>query len=456
MRWAHAALAVLLAGCAIAIPQTPVRTDPLAGLDIENRPAAFPGLTLALVVSENTKNAVRFGQLGAAYAGFDIDAMVEESFRIYKDNFKGVIRVAQPSEASGVGADLVAVVDRFVSVGMTFKISAKTIFLDRQGTVLETVETVKAGRPRGAAANATIAQVNREVAQELARQMRASAALNAFAAQAGPSAAAPAPAPTAHRDPLRPSYRLPERPADIAIVVGVSRYSDLPEAQYAEEDAEAVKAHLLALGVPQRNLIHLAGVRATRTGLKKYVETWLPNNVRPGSRVFFYFSGHGAPDPRTGDSYLVPFDGDPNYLADTAYPVKDLYRSLGASGAKEVLVALDACFSGAGGRSVLAKGARPMVVRREQPEAPPAAVTVMAAAGEDQITAAHEESGHGLFTHFLLTGLDGAAKDARGRVTVRSLYDYLAPKVQDEARRQNREQSPSLRGPTGSDLLLRD
>ncbi|TBR17161.1 hypothetical protein EPO15_17565 [bacterium] len=451
------ALAAVLAGC--AIPQAPVRSDPLAGLAFDKRPPAFPGLTLALIVSENTKDAVRFGQQGAAWGGgFDMDALVEESFRFYKANFKAVIRVEQPADAAQAGADLVAVVDRFVTAGRTFSISAKTLFLDRQGKTLETLETRKEARMSGFSAGPTVARVSGEVAAELERQLRGSAALEAFAQKAGPGKpAAVVEAPAApRRETLNPSYKESERPQDVAIVVGVAKYSDLPEAQYAEADAEAVAAHLLALGVPQRNLIRLTGMRATRTGLKKYVETWLPNNVRPGSRVFFYFSGHGAPDPRTGEAFLVPFDGDPNYLADTAYPVKELYRSLSAAGAKEVLVALDACFSGAGGRSVLAKGARPLVVTTEAAEPPPAAVTVLAAAAGDQITATLEESGHGLFTHYLLKGLDGAAKDGKGRVTASGLYDYLAPKVQDEARRQNREQTPALRRADGSDFLLRD
>lgn len=457
MRSTAAAAACLALLTACAIPQAPVRSDPLAGLAFDSRPAAFPTLTLGLIVSENTKDAVRFGQQGAAMTGgFDMDALVEEGFRFYKENFKAVIRIEQPSEAAKVGADLVAVVDRFVTAGRSFKVSAKAIFLDRQGTALETISVQKEARI-GLNPGSAIARVNTEVALELERQLRASPALEAFALKTGsvrpapPAVAAEPPPVVRPREALKPSYSKPERPDDVAIVVGVSKYADLPEALYAEEDAEAVKAHLLALGVPRRNLIHLAGPRATLTGLKKYVETWLPNNVRPGSRVYFYFSGHGAPDPRTGSSYLVPSDGDPNYLSETAYPVRDLYAKLSASGAKEAVVMLDACFSGAGGRSVLAKGARPLVVRREEPEAPPAAVTVLAAAAEDQITAAHEESGHGLFTYFLLKGLDGGA--GKGPLTAASLHRWLSPKVADEARRQNREQTPAL---SGADLTLRD
>ncbi|MBI5883467.1 MAG: hypothetical protein HZB91_10240, partial [Elusimicrobia bacterium] len=52
--------------------------------------------------------------------------------------------------------------------------------------------------------------------------------------------------------------------------------------------------------------------------------------------------------------------------------------------------------------------------------------------------------GHGTFTYYFLKGLNGGAKDGSGRVTTQALYDYLKPKVQDAARRQNRDQEPVL------------
>lgn len=74
-------------------------------------------------------------------------------------------------------------------------------------------------------------------------------------------------------------------------------------------------------------------------------------------------------------------------------------------------------------------------VRRDAP----AGLTVLAASASDEITATLDEQGHGLFTYHLLKGLGGSAKDASGRVTPRGLHDYLLPRVQDDARRQNRE-----------------
>ncbi|TBR16740.1 hypothetical protein EPO15_18635 [bacterium] len=263
-------------------------------------------------------------------------------------------------------------------------------------------------------------------------------------------AAAPAAAPEAPRPP-RPSssvdvprYSSPERPDDLAVVIGVEDYSDLPRAAFAARDAEAFAAHARALGVPARNVVLLTGPKAGRAALEKYVEQWLPRLVRPGSRVYFFFSGHGAPDLKTGQAYLVPWDGDPAFLETTAYPLKRLYASLGRLGAKEVLVAMDACFSGAGGRSVLPKGARPLVTSVEAP-LPAANVTALTASGPDEISGTVEERAHGAFTYFLLEGLNGAAKDR----TAAGLLRYAAPRVQEEARRANRDQTPRLVGDGG-------
>ena len=121
--------------------------------------------------------------------------------------------------------------------------------------------------------------------------------------------------------------------------------------------------------------------------MRKYLEEWLPRNAKPTSTVFFYYSGHGAPDPETGKAYLVPWDGDPQFLKSTAYPLENLYASLRKLKARRVVVALDACFSGAGGRSVLAKGVRPLVTKVDTGESKAGGIVIFSASGGDQITA---------------------------------------------------------------------
>lgn len=447
------ALLLPLAGC-IAMPQMPrqpVRQDPFAGIDIEKRLPAFPQLNLALFLSENTKNSVAFGRQGGAMGGFDIAPIVESKFELFKANFKSSVRIDRLSDAKTSQADLVALYDSFVEVKGSFRLDVTVVFMDVDG---KEIDRVQARGERafgmlglGQSPGGPIVQVVGDVNRALERDMRASVKLADFArARGGAGAAVAAFAPAASADVDKPGYALKARPDDFALVVGIERYSKLPEARFAQNDAEAVKKHLEALGLPPRNIIQLSGSDATRSILQGYLDEWLPRNVKPDSTVFFYYSGHGAPDPKTGEAYLVPWDGNASFLQSTAYPLKSLYKSLGALKVKGVLIALDSCFSGAGGRSVLAEGARPLVMKLDESALPRQNLTLLTAASGDEITATLADQGHGIFTYFFLKGLGGAAKDASGKVTAKSLYDYLKPHVQDEAHRQNREQTPLLRG----------
>ena len=248
--------------------------------------------------------------------------------------------------------------------------------------------------------------------------------------------------------------RLPERKSDFALVVGIEKYKALPAADYAENDAAAMRDRLIALGFPERNIVMLIGADATRSKLQAYLDEWLPRNATKDGRVFFYFLGHGSPDAKTGQAFLVPSDGDPAFLKSTAYPLKDLYAALDALPSRQVVAAIDSCFSGAGGRSVLAKGMRPLVstVDVSARKGSERLVVLTASAG-DQTTGGLDTEGRGAFTYYLLKGLEGGALDDKGRITAGGLNGFLSPKVADSARRQNREQTPMLFGDPGAVLF---
>lgn len=240
------------------------------------------------------------------------------------------------------------------------------------------------------------------------------------------------------------------------VVVGVERYREaLPEATGAEHDAKVFASYAHAtLGVPESQIKVLLGDRASRADIASALEEWLPRNaVASGGQVIVYFSGHGAPDVQTGDAYLVPWDANPAYIKTGGYSVAGLQRSLSGLKGQEVFVFLDACFSGVGGRSVLPDGARPLVPVKAVDVAP--RVYTFAAAGPGETTGAREGTSHGLFTWHLLQGLGGAA-DADGdrRVSFQELTRHVAQVVEVEARRDNREQRPTVAAPPGDAVLV--
>lgn len=234
-------------------------------------------------------------------------------------------------------------------------------------------------------------------------------------------------------------------PEAYAVVVGIEKYRDVPGVDYAARDAEAVYAYLTrSMGFDSKNIVLLTNERATLTDLATYLGPWLQDRVSAKSRVFIFYAGHGAPDPKSGKAYLVPYDGNPNYNETKSYPVSRLYETLAKLPAAEVTVALDACFSGAGGRSVLAKGARPLVHSQGQTPTSPNIVVLSAASG-DQISTYYPEAQHGLMTYFLLKGLRGAADaDKNNDITTSELFSYVSPAVEREARKQHIEQTPTL------------
>jgi hypothetical protein len=237
-----------------------------------------------------------------------------------------------------------------------------------------------------------------------------------------------------------------------AIVIGIENYRQkLPKADFAVADAQTMTEYLTkVLGYPEENVVTLLNDHATNVDLAKYFEQWLANNVEKGGSVFIYYSGHGAPNPKTGDAYLVPYDGDPSFIDKTGYSLNRMYDALGKLPAKEIIVALDSCFSGAGGRSVLAEGARPLVMNLQKSVTMSKNITVMAAASGNQISSTYKDKGHGLFTYFMLKGIkneDVVKPD--GSIALSDLFGYIKPQVERIARKQyNNEQSPQLIEPT--------
>ena len=235
-----------------------------------------------------------------------------------------------------------------------------------------------------------------------------------------------------------------------AIVIGIEQYRErLPRADFATHDAKVMSEYLIkTLGYPEENVVVLLDEQAAKSDLEKYVERWLPNRVEKDDSVFVYYSGHGAPNPKTTEAYLVPYDGDPTFLDATGYPLKRLYEHLAKLPAKEVVVVLDSCFSGAGGRSVIAKGMRPAVVSVENPILAAGKTAVLTASAGDQVSSTYDQKGHGLLTYFFLKGLQGEADQNRDNtIELAEVYMYLKPQVERVARREfNNEQTPQLLG----------
>jgi hypothetical protein len=260
------------------------------------------------------------------------------------------------------------------------------------------------------------------------------------------SARTPAPAAPARSFDSPPASTSPTEADAYAVIIGVEKYraAGIPRVDYASRDAKTMYDYATgAMGFDAKNVVLLTDDQATKTDFEKTLGSWLKNRVGAKSRVFVYYAGHGSPNPATGEGYLMPYEADPNYLEDTAYPVAKLYAALAKLPTKDVTVVLDACFSGQGGRSLIAKGARPLVSIVTAKAA--SNTVVLAAAESSQISASNPERRHGLLTSYLLEALNGAADvDGDGNIMSSEIYAFVRPAVERAARLQNLEQTPTM------------
>lgn len=423
-------------------------------------------LTLALVPTETTRNSLSHLERASSMLGGSMIVRNPKSFlegvkAILDGAFASVTMHQDLEEARRSGAQIVGALDLYAKVGnVSFQAvvaEVNVVFASPDGAQLTTVSGRHNYRiPYPAIGGPRWDMVTGKALEAFRVALSTNAELPAFAEKVPAGAPVPAPVAAAPPAPVKrylsevetAAYKRPEDPSKFALVVGVERYATLPTAEHAARDADAVKAHLLAAGYPERNIVLLKNADAGKSGIEKYLEAWLPRNVDESSTVFFYFSGHGAPDMAKGEAYLMPADGDAKFVETTGYSVKRLYSRLNALKAKRLLVAMDSCFSGVGGRSVLAPGARPLVVTLDEGRSAADRVEALTASAADEYTGTVEAAGHGLFTYHFLRALN----ESRGKATFRQLYDALSPAVRDAARRDNRDQTPQLIG-AGAEAL---
>lgn len=94
--------------------------------------------------------------------------------------------------------------------------------------------------------------------------------------------------------------RDPGAPPDLALLVGIDRYEQptigsVPDLAGAENDVARARDVLIErLGFAEDDVLLLGGERATHAGIVQAFHDHLLRRAQPGSRVVFWFSGHGS------------------------------------------------------------------------------------------------------------------------------------------------------------------
>jgi len=249
-------------------------------------------------------------------------------------------------------------------------------------------------------------------------------------------------------------------PRSYAVIVGIARYKNLTgrqQLQFPERDAQSIKTILInpeGGSFKEENVHMLVGPQATLARVRDEIDNWLPSKSQPGDRVLIYFAGHGFIDPKSGRAYLAPYDIDPGNIEATGYPMDELASVVGGKiQAASKILFTDACHRGA---------ISPEDTQKLNQKLTNLTTSLFSLTASRDNESSYEtpqlEGGHGVFTYYLVKGLEGAADltPRDGIVTADELQEYVHTQVREYVRAQiNGSQNPtSGRGGYDPNMLL--
>ena len=220
-----------------------------------------------------------------------------------------------------------------------------------------------------------------------------------------------------------------------ALIVGVSKYQQIHDLQYADKDAEEFSNFLLTnpnWKLAPENLVLLTNDKAKSGNIITWL-TWLLYNSKEGDNVIFYFSGHGDVETTADMSkgFLLPYDCPKNNYVTGALGVdvlRTVFTEMLNKGIK-VYIVTDACRSGhlAGGTAGVKQTAQAFSQQWKNE-------TKILSAQPDEVSFEGPQwgNGRGVFSFFLMKGLNGFAdlnKDST--VTLSELEQYVGLQVSE-------------------------
>ncbi|GAP95452.1 WD40 domain-containing protein [Leptolyngbya sp. NIES-2104] len=240
------------------------------------------------------------------------------------------------------------------------------------------------------------------------------------------------------------------------LLVGVSQYADrrFPILQYSTIDAQRLSDAFADATQEFPNtsvqVYHdqatVPTLEAVRSGLEAIV-----NQAKPDDTVVFYFCGHGSIDSRLQQAVFCLADTQKDAMLQTGLSAIKLLGMLGSCAAKQQILWIDVCH------------ANGMTAQSETPElldSPVEQLSQMFRHSASQNSGFHAllscdtpsgkgrqqswkfpELGHGIFSHFLIEGLRGAAANPQGVVTASVLANYVHDRTIQYIDRTNQQLS---------------
>ena len=228
------------------------------------------------------------------------------------------------------------------------------------------------------------------------------------------------------------------------LLVGVNNYQDeeLPNLNYPAIDCQGLANSLINLtgefSHKEIKIYHdLAPHGPCLENVRKSIKI-ISQKATSSDTVLFYFSGHGVVESSSQQAFLCLSETQKSNLIDTAFGIKELLHLLANCAAQNQLVWLDACHSG----GMTLRGASPtqtLVEVLQQQAARSKGFYALLSCDTSQQSWEFSELGHGVFTYYLMQGLQGEAGDSQGLISADSLYRYVYHKTLQYIDKKNQQ-----------------
>ncbi len=225
-----------------------------------------------------------------------------------------------------------------------------------------------------------------------------------------------------------------------ALIISNEEYDMAANVDNATNDGLAFKEYCLhTFGIPDENIRQYSNLSYGKMR-KAFTDMLdLAEMLNGQGNLIIYYAGHGIPDNKTKDAFLMPVDADGTDTS-ICLSLSGLYDKINSKNLNRCVLFLDACFSGAqrGGEMIVA--ARGVKLKPTE-TVPEGKTIVFSATSGDEAAFSHKSEKHGLFTYFLLSKL----QETKGKVSLGELAEYLHDKVAFESRRiNNTAQTPRV------------
>ena len=225
------------------------------------------------------------------------------------------------------------------------------------------------------------------------------------------------------------------------VIVSNENYKNEESVPFAKNDGEVFKVYCQkTLGIPED---HIRFSPDATLGEMNYAIYWLGNMLKAydgEARAIVYYSGHGMPDESGKEAYLLPVDGF-SQSTEGALSTKNLYKKLGDMNSKNIMVFLDACFSGAKRDGKMLASSRGVAIKVKADPVGDNTVVFSAAQG-DETAYPYKSQKHGMFTYYVLEKM----QQSGGYTTLGELSDYVTQQVKRKAVVENngKSQTPTV------------